>query len=162
MNEKFREESEAVSELKHHSETQSLPQAALINRSESIKQSLSSFSDAKISDLENERLPPDLIPPTEVEGFEDFGSSTRTSPRVATPVDGINFQRSESPISMMTSTSGWPETPMRERREWIGTGSGSVSPSLTGGHSRTSSMGTTMTSPSNRKRSLENTISMIR
>ena len=56
----------------------------------------------------------------------------------------------------IASGSGTPTSPTP------GTASPSIVPPLRRGHSRTASLGTTMTSPSTRRRSLESTISLIR
>ncbi|CCO37863.1 protein phosphatase 3, catalytic subunit [Rhizoctonia solani AG-1 IB] len=61
----LREESERVSELKNVSGTGKLQQGVLAAGAENIKDSIGSFDDARKSDIENERLPPELIDPAE-------------------------------------------------------------------------------------------------
>lgn len=92
------------------------------------------------SDIENERLPPDIIDPEEG-GVVSPGASQPTSP-VAPP---------ESVSSISASTTG-PSSPV----------SPSSGASWRRGHGRQASLGTTKTSPSTRRRSLENTMELIR
>lgn len=94
------------------------------------------------SDIENERLPPDLINP------ESFLSGETSEGELPLP------QTIESPgLSGSSSPSGAPSSP--------------TSPTTPGtpfrrGHGRQSSLGTTSTSPSTRRRSIENTKSLLR
>jgi len=94
------------------------------------------------SDIENERLPPDLIDP------ESYLSNQTPDGELASP------QTMESPgLSGSSSPSGAPSSP--------------TSPTAPGtpfrrGHGRQSSLGTTSTSPSTRRRSIENTKSLLR
>lgn len=166
----LREESEAVSELKSVTGSPRLPAGTLANGAEGIKESITSFGDARKSDIENERLPPDLVDAADVEGMEDFAPSSPQSP-MGSPMSGVisgGEGSSSGPFSPDMSSSSptssmLPETPRR------GSGSGSPSPTngapgghFKRGHSRQSSLGTTMTSPSTRRRSLEGTLQMIR
>ena len=43
-----------------------LPSGTLANGAEGIKEAIHSFADARRSDIENERLPPDLVDASEV------------------------------------------------------------------------------------------------
>ncbi|BEJ14350.1 hypothetical protein CspHIS471_0401170 [Cutaneotrichosporon sp. HIS471] len=129
----LREESERVSELKSLTGSGTLPAGLLANGAEGIKEAIQGFDDARKSDIENERLPPDIIDPDENMPASPSTNSTPASP-IAPGVPG-------SPASPTS-----PTTPGGFRR----------------GHSRTASLGTTRTSPSNRRRSLENTMELIR
>jgi serine/threonine-protein phosphatase 2B catalytic subunit len=137
----YREESESVSELKNVTGSTKLPAGALANGAEGIKESITNFTDARKSDIDNEHLPPDLIDPADME--------------LSSSGDDASFEEANG------GTSTAPSSPTR----------GSASPGSPGGeegarfkkgHGRQSSLGTTMTSPSTRRRSLENTFSMIR
>ncbi|CDR88210.1 calcineurin catalytic subunit [Sporisorium scitamineum] len=132
----LREEAERVSELKS-SQTAKLPYGTLVLSSEAAKDSIANFDDARKVDIENERLPPDLI------------DADEAGP--ASPADGA---RVSSPAFEEMTSPGSPASPA--------TPSSPISGGHRRGHSRTSSLGTTMSSPSNRRRSLESTVSMIR
>lgn len=128
----LREEAERVSELKIASGTGRLPYGTLALGSEGIKQAIHNFDEARKLDIENERLPPSLV-------VADQSSEPPLMPAPAL-VDSLPSQMAR-PILPLES-----RTPPTHRRT----------------HSRTSSFGTTMTSPSNRRRSLESTVSMIK
>jgi serine/threonine-protein phosphatase 2B catalytic subunit len=161
----LREESEAVSELKSVNGNQRMPSNALANGADGVKDSIHGFGDARKSDIENERLPPDLIDAADVAGMEDFAPQSPSSP-MGSPMSGIMRSDSAGDLSSEStsgpSSPGLPETPRR--------GSVPVSPvdgtpqsqPFRRGHARQSSLGTTMTSPSTRRRSLEGTLQMIR
>lgn len=156
----LREDTESSSELKNVAgATAPDPHGPLASGSEGIKESITNFTDARKSDIDNEHLPPDLIDPTDADSF--VGSSI-----------GDDSFDPFSPGVMADHSSGassptTPETPGRGHSPSSST-SGDIreSPSsatrFKKGHGRQSSLGTTMTSPSTRRRSLENTISMIR
>ncbi|TXT04889.1 hypothetical protein VHUM_03972 [Vanrija humicola] len=132
----LREESERVSELKSITGSANLPQGALANGAEGIKEAIQGFDDARKSDIENERLPPDIIDPDEDKPASPSPTGT------ALPPLNTNVSASDiaSPVSPATpGGTGW-------RR----------------GHGRQASLGTTRTSPSTRRRSLENTMELIR
>lgn len=174
----LREESEAVSELKSVTGTPKLPAGTLANGAEGIKEGIGSFGDARKSDIENERLPPDLYDPADVEGMESFAPEPQSpggssmSGIIDSPSTGIQTSGLSRSDSMGLSSSGpsSPETPARRRMSspgspTMGSPSSPVSPSsapFRRGHSRQQSLGTTMTSPSTRRRSLEGTLQMIR
>lgn len=166
----YREEAERVSELKSASGTGKLPYGTLALGSEGIKDAVHNFDEARKVDIENERvscavlffflrrvcwglvaygaffpmqLPPDLIDADEAGPASPAGEAM--SPRAGSPA------RDDGAPSTPGSPSESPSSPSS------GTGHGHRR-----GHSRTSSLGTTMSSPSNRRRSLESTISMIR
>ena len=100
------------------------------------------------SDIENERLPPELIDPQEsLPHFSNPSTPVDNSPRNQTPA---------YPFPMPSVPSARPE---------VSPYAPSPPPLTTPyrrGHARQSSLGTTMTSPSNRRRSIESTISLIR
>lgn len=79
------------------------------------------------ADIENERLPPQLVDANSAEGQAIL---SRAGPLMPEELEGV-------PQS--------PQSPVAKKR----------------GHARTQSLGTTRTSPSTRRRSLENTISLI-
>ncbi|PWZ00884.1 putative calcineurin catalytic subunit [Testicularia cyperi] len=133
----LREEAERVSELKSSQGSAKLPSGTLVLGSEGIKEVINTFDDARNVDIENERLPPDLI------------DADEAGP--ASPADGA---RVSSPAFEEVSSPGSPASPA--------TPSSPIAGGHRRGHSRTSSLGTTMSSPSNRRRSLESTVSMIR
>ncbi|KAG4301187.1 hypothetical protein PCK1_002497 [Pneumocystis canis] len=55
----LREESESITELKTITGNTKLPAGTLILGAEGIKNAITTFEDAKISDIENERFPPE-------------------------------------------------------------------------------------------------------
>lgn len=178
-----REESESVSELKNVAGSTKLPYDSLANGNDGIKQSITSFGDARKSDIDNEHLPPDLIDPDdfaavaaaassgEEEGADVFGEVVSTGAATTAPTSPettptgaggeLETKEPESPVPMA-------ESPVRERDSPLGSPGSPTSPTSSPGtpfkrhHRRQSSLGTTRTSPSTRRRSLENTISMIR
>lgn len=174
----LREESEGSSELKSVAGSSKLPSDALADGAEGIKETITSFGDARKSDIENERLPPELYDAADVEGMEDFAPSPMSP--IGSPMSGV--MPSGSPFSDMNNSDSTamttdappspssPETPSRRRMSTPGSPimaspSSPVSPAgapFRRGHSRQSSLGTTMTSPSTRRRSLEGTLQMIR
>ncbi|KAJ6469171.1 hypothetical protein C8R47DRAFT_798537 [Mycena vitilis] len=162
----LREESEKVSELKSVSGSSKLPYGTLASGSEGIKSAITGFDDARKSDIENERLPPDLVDASSEEGkaLMSSGSSSNSGASSPTPTDEPDLalgaaSPSASPAlgdkALALDTAATPSA-----------GSPSPSPSPTGspyrrGHGRQASLGTTMTSPSTRRRGLEDTISLI-
>ena len=93
--------------------------------------------------------------------MEEFSTSNPTSPRASADLSGLSS-------SVISSGSG-ASTPMSPDRSPTpstpgepGTPSTPGAASFRKGHARNSSLGTTMTSPSNRRRSLESTVNMIR
>ncbi|TFY59728.1 hypothetical protein EVJ58_g5604 [Rhodofomes roseus] len=154
----LREESEKVSELKSISGSAKLPYGTLALGAEGIKDAITGFEDARKSDIENERLPPDLYDAESEEGraiLSSGPSSPDGSPASPPPAAGV-AQALEKAISSGSvtpiSTSG-PSTPA----------SPIATPSpFRRGHGRQASLGTTMTSPSTRRRSIESTMSLIK
>ncbi|KAB5591203.1 Protein phosphatase 3, catalytic subunit [Ceratobasidium theobromae] len=152
----LREESERVSELKNVSGTGKLQQGVLAAGTENIKDSIGSFDDARKSDIENERLPPELIDPA-----EHFSNpTTPDEPQISSgfvPGHGSHGSLAsslEAAIAKGTAELGSPGAPGSPHT--IG------SAAFKRGHGRASSLGTTMTSPSTRRRSIESTINLIR
>lgn len=177
----LREESEAVSELKSVTGEPKLPAGTLANGADGIKDSITSFGDARKSDIENERLPPDLVDAADVEGMEEFATSPTMapmspgSPTGGSAMSGVIETTSNKDLpplnTDLTSSPTMPETPRRGSVGSTGSPMGSPLSGMTGispsgsfrrGHSRQSSLGTTSTSPSTRRRSLEGTLQMIR
>ena len=170
----FREESERVSELKGISGSTKLPYGALATGVEGIQRAITNFNDACVvrrlthpcrrvdvvqrrkSDIENERLPPELIDP-ESEQAKPHNSATPTSSSGAeTPVlsNGVEGDVASGPLSAIPGSmpiSGPSPDPGRPT-------DGLFRP----GHVRQQSLGTTQTSPSTRRRSFESTISLIK
>jgi serine/threonine-protein phosphatase 2B catalytic subunit len=117
------------------------------------------------SDIENERLPPDLFDADSEEGKAILGSSSLPS----TPAEGAIQPAPPAPNGVAEGLEKAIAAKITPSRINTGTSSlsqtSSISPiSPSGskkGHSRQASLGTTMTSPSNRRRSLESTMSLI-
>ncbi|GAB1526540.1 3',5'-cyclic-nucleotide phosphodiesterase (PDEase) (3':5'-CNP) [Rhizoctonia solani] len=150
----LREESERVSELKNVSGTGKLQQGVLAAGAENIKDSIGSFDDARKSDIENERLPPELIDPAE--HFSNGPTPVEESPQ-DTPAPFTSKHSNTGSITSLEAVIN------RTVADLDSPGSPhSSGPSGKRGHIRASSLGTTMTSPSTRRRSIESTISLIR
>ncbi|KAF9235602.1 Metallo-dependent phosphatase-like protein [Melanogaster broomeanus] len=163
----LREESEKVSELKSISGSSKLPYGALVLGTEGIKDAISGFEDARKSDIENERLPPELFDAEEAKAYLAQHTQSQSLPETPLSTDfsipgagsiraSLEAGLSSGSLSSSPSASsfGGPPTP----------GSPGSLPSkvpFKGRHGRQASLGTTMTSPSTRRRSLESTISMI-
>ncbi|KAF8880065.1 Metallo-dependent phosphatase-like protein [Infundibulicybe gibba] len=156
----LREESEKVSELKSVSGSSRLPYGTLASGSEGIKEAINGFDDARKSDIENERLPPELF-----DADSEEGKAIMTQP--TTPSEDHD---SHPPISQTAAiSSGSIPASINTTVTIPGPGSpvlGPGSPTIPvagfkRGHSRQASLGTTMTSPSTRRRSLESTMSLI-
>lgn len=157
----LREESEKVSELKSVSGSSRLPYGTLALGMEGIKDAINGFDDARKSDIENERLPPDLFDADSEEGKAIISQPTtpaETAEVAPEPItsNGVaaGLERKVTPGRINTTPAPTPP-------------SSAFSPTSTSpggfkrGHSRQASLGTTMTSPSTRRRSLESTMSLI-
>ena len=132
----LREEAERVSELKVATGTGKLPYGTLALGSEGIKEAIHNFDEARKVDIENERMPPSLMDADPLTDDTDM----------STPMPALtNTLPSQLAMPVGTGPRTPPSMPMHRRT-----------------HSRTSSLGTTMSSPSNRRRSIESTVSMIR
>lgn len=148
-----------------------LPSDTLANGAEGIKDMITNFEDAYVetlinipgiltlfrrrkSDIENERLPPDLYDADSQEGRAMMSNPPSPSEEPSSPVPAKNVtQALEEVIADRgdTPTSPTPNSTLP-----------AAGPPSRRSHSRTASLGTTMTSPSTRRRSLESTISLIR
>ncbi|PFH47718.1 hypothetical protein AMATHDRAFT_67055 [Amanita thiersii Skay4041] len=155
----LREESEKVSELKSVSGSTQLPYGSLASGTEGIKESINGFDDARKSDIENERLPPELFDADSEEGKAIMSQPSSPSENAETappPVspngvsEGLRSAIESGQLSRIDTT-----IPSRS----TGPFSPPVSPRK--GHNRNASLGTTMTSPSTRRRSLESTMNLI-
>ncbi|KAF7312809.1 Serine/threonine-protein phosphatase [Mycena kentingensis (nom. inval.)] len=110
----LREESEKVSELKSVSGSSRLPYGTLASGSEGIKLAISGFDDARKSDIENERLPPELVDAESDEGramMASGGIAHAEDPLlglVEVDVDG------ETPLSSAPTSPLQPATPADE------------------------------------------------
>ncbi|CEH16597.1 serine threonine protein phosphatase 2b [Ceraceosorus bombacis] len=152
----LREEAERVSELKGASSSGKLPYGTLASGSEGIKEAISSFDDARGADIENERLPPDLI-----DADENEPASPADGKRLSSP--SMDETEDVSGSSYGPGSSSVPSSPGGVSSTGEISGASSSGRSHRRGHSRTSSLGTTNTSsPSNRRRSLESTVNMIK
>ena len=122
------------------------------------------------SDIENERLPPELFDADSEEGKAILSSSLPSTPsehpesplQPITPngvKDGLEKAISSGNISPTLSKINTSPAPSSTSP------TSPISPGSAGGprrgHSRQASLGTTMTSPSTRRRSLESTMSLI-
>ncbi|KAJ7625671.1 serine/threonine-protein phosphatase 2B catalytic subunit A1 [Roridomyces roridus] len=166
----LREESEKVSELKSVSGSSRLPYGTLASGSEGIKNAITGFEDARKSDIENERLPPELVDASSEEGkalMISSASSSGSSSMPPTPTDSdldpaavaaiADASVAQADLKLDTSVS-----PTLSRTSPASPGASSPSQiPYRRGHSRQVSLGTTMTSPSTRRRGLEDTYSLI-
>ncbi|KAF8500445.1 serine/threonine protein phosphatase 2B [Russula emetica] len=159
----LREESERVSELKSMSGSSKLPYGALALGAEGIKDAIRGFDDARKSDIENERLPPDLVDADSEEGKAYISSSLPETPaensqgnREPSP-NGVQAALEEA-FSSSPSSPISPQTPTASSPLSV---SGPMTP-FRRGHGRQASLGTTMTSPSTRRRSIESTMSLLK
>jgi serine/threonine-protein phosphatase 2B catalytic subunit len=152
----LREEAERVSELKSASGSSKLPYGQLASGSEGIKEAIHNFDEARKVDIENERLPPDLIdaddPEAQAAALAEMQQQQQEQRHIMAPFKFGSGGTPSTPTSTVPSSPGGSSAP-----------GGGSSPGHRRGHSRTSSLGTTATSsPSNRRRSLESTVNMIK
>ncbi|KAK7685077.1 3',5'-cyclic-nucleotide phosphodiesterase (PDEase) (3':5'-CNP) [Cerrena zonata] len=155
----LREESEKVSELKNVSGSARLPYGTLALGAEGIKDAITGFEDARKSDIENERLPPDLYDAESEEGKAILSQPPTPdgNASIPAPANGV-----AAALEQVIATGSVPSSPVAT------TPTSPISPSMgpampfKRGHGRQASLGTTMTSPSTRRRSLESTMSLIR
>lgn len=166
----LREESERVSELKSVSGTTTLPYGTLASGTEEVKESITGFQDARKSDIENERLPPELFDADSDEGKAMLSSSLPSTPSEYpdSPAQAFNpngvkdgFEKSTPPISSPTNLAKINTSPFVPPISPTSPISPPSSGGIKRGHTRQASLGTTMTSPSTRRRSLESTMSLI-
>jgi serine/threonine-protein phosphatase 2B catalytic subunit len=111
------------------------------------------------SDIENERLPPELFDAEEAKAYlaQAQSGSLPTTPAVDSAESPVSPTGVMDPSVSSGSLASIPSLP--------GTGQlpspGAPRTPFRGRHGRQASLGTTLTSPSTRRRSLESTISMI-
>lgn len=175
----LREETERSSELRSAAGETSLPYDSLVLGSEEVKDNIHGFDDARKVDIENERLPPDLIdansPEAAMMGIESGESVlTQSPPGTATPSSPVTSAASPSVSASPAATgSGGEEAAATKPGPFASFANAGGKANLSGQktsfrppgahrHSRSSSLGTTMSSPSTRRRSIESTISMIK
>ena len=110
------------------------------------------------SDIENERLPPDLVDADSAEGKAYISSSLPE-----TPAEGGHEDRELSPngveAALEEALSSAPSSPISPQTPTLSSGPGTP---FRRGHGRQASLGTTMTSPSTRRRSIESTMSLLK
>ncbi|RDB30394.1 Serine/threonine-protein phosphatase 2B catalytic subunit A1 [Hypsizygus marmoreus] len=169
----LREESEKVSELKSVSGSSKLPYGTLASGSEGIKEAINGFDDARKSDIENERLPPELFDADSEEGKAIMSQPSTPSEHLESPPPPVTPNGVSASLEKAISSGSVPATltsintsPIQSPNSpgSVYSPTSPISPSSGGfkrGHSRQASLGTTMTSPSTRRRSLESTLSMI-
>lgn len=137
-------------------------------------------NDRRKSDIENERLPPELFDASSEEGKAIISASSSSS-IPSTPAEQdldanttINAANLEAALAQQNGSAP-PPLSLNTAATTLGGAavgspvSGSPSPnsptspggSFRRGHGRQASLGTTMTSPSTRRRSLESTMSLI-
>jgi serine/threonine-protein phosphatase 2B catalytic subunit len=149
-----------------------LPADTLANGAEGIKDMITNFEDAYVeianpyhrdiltpscsrkSDIENERLPPELYDADSQEGRAMMSNPPSPSEESSSPVPAKGVSAALERV--IASDGGIPTSPSPNSML------PPIGPATRRGHSRTASLGTTMTSPSTRRRSLESTISLIR
>ncbi|KAH9059501.1 serine/threonine protein phosphatase 2B [Lactarius vividus] len=154
----LREESERVSELKSMSGSAKLPYGTLALGAEGIKDAIKGFDDARKSDIENERLPPELFDADSEEGRAYISSSLPQTP-AEDPQLGGEVPPSGVAAALEEALSSAPSSPIGPPSP--SSSSGPITP-FRRGHGRQASLGTTMTSPSTRRRSIESTMSLLK
>ncbi|KAI9444079.1 serine/threonine protein phosphatase 2B [Lactarius indigo] len=154
----LREESERVSELKSMSGSSKLPYGTLALGAEGIKDAIKGFDDARKSDIENERLPPELFDADSEEGRAYISSSLPQTP-AEDPQLGGEVPPSGVAAALEEALSSAPSSPIGPPSP--SSSSGPITP-FRRGHGRQASLGTTMTSPSTRRRSIESTMSLLK
>ncbi|KAF8531397.1 serine/threonine protein phosphatase 2B [Gautieria morchelliformis] len=156
----LRSESERVSELKSISGSAKLPYGALATGAEGIRLAITSFDDARKMDIENERLPPEIVNPDSKAPKPIFSNHP-------TPPNGTQSPSTPGEIKKDALPGRLPATPNSGSTASLdpangGQVRGCPAEAVGRGHARQQSLGTTRTSPSNRQRSVESTMSLIR
>lgn len=130
------------------------------------------------SDIENERLPPDLFDASSEEGKAIISSSSSSSMPSTPAEQDLDASTAISAANLeaaLAQQNGGPPPPLALNTATITLGGGTVGSPIAGspsspttpgtafrrGHARQASLGTTMTSPSTRRRSIESTMSLI-
>ncbi|KAF9455880.1 serine/threonine protein phosphatase 2B [Collybia nuda] len=172
----LRSESEKVSELKSVSGSSKLPYGTLASGSEGIREAINGFDDARKSDIENERLPPELFDADSEEGKAIMSQPSTPSENPESPPPPVSpngvaaglekvLLAGSVPATLTNINTSPGQSPKSPPSPYSPTSPTSpISPAVGGfkrGHSRQASLGTTMTSPSTRRRSLESTMSLI-
>ncbi|KAK4683708.1 serine/threonine-protein phosphatase 2B catalytic subunit, partial [Tremellales sp. Uapishka_1] len=148
----LREDAERSSELKSLSGMANLPAGALASGAEGIKEAIQGFDDARKSDIENERLPPEMISPDEEKPASIFHSPRTPSEPSSPHLD----QAADISSPVLPGSAGGIGSPVSPQGERTGM-------AWRRGHARQASLGTNgSTSPSNRRRSLDHTMNLIR
>ena len=126
------------------------------------------MTNSRKSDIENERLPPELFDADSEEGKAILSSQPTTPSESAVPPPPISPNGVAEGLEKVMSLKGLPvsriNTSTGSQSPPVPAPGSPVAPSPGGfkrGHSRQASLGTTMTSPSTRRRSLESTMSLI-
>ncbi|KAJ9127049.1 hypothetical protein QFC24_001281 [Naganishia onofrii] len=176
----LREETERVGELQTSSDNSALPDDVLASGSEGVKEAIHGFSDARKADITNERLPPELIDADEEAPASPLRSNPSTPSMEGSPM--LAGSPTETPPvltnpfalpAVSPASTAEPTTPgTAESPRGVGSPHGLGSPILesptgpTGawkpGHGRRFSLGTTKGSPSNRRRSLDQTMALMK
>lgn len=173
-----------MGELKSITGSGKLPYGSLALGTEGIKDAISGFDDAYVlalllndcsrsspprrkSDIENERLPPELFDAEEAKAFLAQHMHSQSLPE-APFVGDLSFSSSGSIEASIEAALSSASLASSQSNSSIVSPSSPTSPTSTpskvpfrGRHGRQASLGTTRTSPSTRRRSLESTISMI-
>lgn len=159
----LREETERSSELRSTVGETSLPYDSLVLGSEEVKDNIRGFDDARKVDIENERLPPDLV---DAAGspFTDQSIITDSPTAEPEPLPDASDEGTDNTPSSWSEASKPPRDPFASFACAKGKADLSGQKSARGGHrhSRSSSLGTTRSSPSMRRRSIESTVAMIK
>ncbi|KAI5452192.1 3',5'-cyclic-nucleotide phosphodiesterase (PDEase) (3':5'-CNP) [Naganishia albida] len=159
----LREETERVGELQTSSDNSALPDDVLASGSEGVKESIHGFSDARKADITNERLPPELIDADEEAPASPLRSNPSSPSMDGSPI--LAGQSAETPPALINpfaqaasavspASANEPVTP--------GTSESPRAPTWKPGHGRRFSLGTTKGSPSNRRRSLDQTMALMK
>ncbi|KAF8191141.1 serine/threonine-protein phosphatase 2B catalytic subunit A1 [Pholiota molesta] len=168
----LREESEKVSELKSVTGSNKLPYGTLASGTEGIREAINGFDDARKSDIENERLPPDLFDADSEEGKAILSSQPTTPSEFSQPApvspNGVAESLEKALADNAAPAAGSPTLARINTASAPSAGSptplqspASPTTPFKRGHARQASLGTTMTSPSTRRRSIESTMSLI-
>jgi serine/threonine-protein phosphatase 2B catalytic subunit len=172
-----------VGELKSITGSAKLPYGTLALGTEGIKDAISGFDDAYVSlffptversslprlksDIENEPLPPELFDAEEAKAFLALHAHSQSLPEAPSPGD-LSLSTSGSIEASIAAALSSASLASSQSQSSVGGPSTPTSPTSSpskvpfrGRHGRQASLGTTRTSPSTRRRSLESTISMI-
>jgi serine/threonine-protein phosphatase 2B catalytic subunit len=107
------------------------------------------------SDIENERLPPDLVDPEEAREY--LSNPVTPIEETASPLEAIDENSALSGAGTSSPGSSGVPSPA-----YPSPASPTSPGSFRRGHGRQQSLGTTSTSPSTRRRSIENTLALLK